>query len=48
MKRPPRKSGKILIGKALIAYVYLYVGHLQALACFLAYMSVFWYVFSVL
>ncbi|KAI6183429.1 Cation-ATPase-N domain-containing protein [Aphelenchoides bicaudatus] len=42
MKRPPRKTGKILIGKALIAYVYGYVAHLEALACFLAYMSVFW------
>jgi len=42
MKRPPRKAGKILIGKALIAYVYGYVAHFQSLACFLAYMSVFW------
>ncbi len=41
MKRPPRKTGKILIGKALIAYVYGYTGHIQALACFLAYLSVF-------
>lgn len=42
MKRPPRKAGTILIGKALIGYVYGYIGHMQTAACFLAYMSVFW------
>ncbi|KAI1723202.1 e1-E2 ATPase domain-containing protein [Ditylenchus destructor] len=42
MKRPPRKEGKILIGKALLAYVYGYNAHIQAIGCFLAYCTVFW------
>uniref|UniRef100_A0A915DZB5 Cation-transporting P-type ATPase C-terminal domain-containing protein n=1 Tax=Ditylenchus dipsaci TaxID=166011 RepID=A0A915DZB5_9BILA len=42
MRRPPRKEGKTLIGKALIFYCYGYTAHIQVLACFLAYCSVFW------
>ncbi|KAI6242092.1 Cation-ATPase-N domain-containing protein [Aphelenchoides fujianensis] len=42
MQRPPRKSGTMLIGKAMIAYCYGYTAHVQSLACFLAYMSVYW------
>jgi magnesium-transporting ATPase (P-type) len=42
MKRPPRKTGKTLIGKTLLAYVYGYAAHIQAVGCFLAYLSVYW------
>jgi len=42
MRRQPRKEGKLLVGKALIFYTYGYTAHIQALACFLAYMAVFW------
>uniref|UniRef100_A0A915EEG3 P-type Cu(+) transporter n=1 Tax=Ditylenchus dipsaci TaxID=166011 RepID=A0A915EEG3_9BILA len=42
MKRPPRKAGKTLIGKAMIAYCYGYTAHVQALGCFLSYCVVFW------
>ncbi|KAI6180538.1 Cation-ATPase-N domain-containing protein [Aphelenchoides besseyi] len=39
MQRPPRKTGSMLIGKAMIGYCYGYTAHIQSLACFLAYMD---------
>jgi len=42
MRRPPRKAGKSLIGKTMMAYCYVYTGQIQALGCFLCYCSVFW------
>uniref|UniRef100_A0A915DWP8 P-type Cu(+) transporter n=1 Tax=Ditylenchus dipsaci TaxID=166011 RepID=A0A915DWP8_9BILA len=42
MRRPPRKDGDNLIGKALIFYCYGYTAHVQTLGCFLAYCAVFW------
>jgi sodium/potassium-transporting ATPase subunit alpha len=42
MQQPPRKTGEIIISKSLIFYSYGYTAHFQTLACFLAYMSVYW------
>ncbi|KAI6223321.1 Cation-ATPase-N domain-containing protein [Aphelenchoides besseyi] len=42
MQRPPRKTGSMLIGKAMVGYCYGYTAHVQSLACFLAYMSIYW------
>ncbi|KAI6206384.1 Cation-ATPase-N domain-containing protein [Aphelenchoides besseyi] len=39
MQRPPRKTGSMLIGKAMVGYCYGYTAHVQSLACFLAYMD---------